>query len=291
MNIVIIGSESQLGLNFKKTKISAKYNIFFLKKEQLDITNENSIINKFNQIKPDYIINCAAYTNVNQAQNNSEIANDVNNYGLKLLSKISNNFNSLLIHFSTDYVFDGLKKNKYNESDATIPLSVYGKTKLSGEKSIIHKSNNYIIIRVSWLFSEFKNNFFNFVINKLISNENIQAVNDLYSIPTSASSLTSFVFYAIENELIYKNKNSIYHFTNMGSPISWYQFASYIKKKYNINDFTKSKIIPINSYQLFSNQIRPKFSALENKKLINDFNYKIDDWKLKIDALVTNNQL
>ncbi len=241
----------------------------------------------FKKIKPDIIINCVAYTDVIGAENNKIQANKINNECLFHLSEISNKFNALLIHFSTDYVFDGKKNNKYIEIEKTNPLSVYGKTKLLGEKQVINNSHNFLILRVSWLFSDFKKNFVKFVIDKLDSNEDFYAVNDLYSIPTFADEIAKFLLFLINKEN--NNKyNKLYNFVNSGPVVSWFEFANFIKQEYSSFKKVRSKIIPISSLNFYNNSIRPQFSALDNNKLINDFNYQIENWQTSIIALLSN---
>ena len=130
MNVIITGSDSQISKSLQKINLFKKNNFFFFNKSELNILNYNSLLSVFDKIKPDMIINCVAYTDVIAAENNKIEANEINNSCLLHLSKISNRFNALLIHFSTDYVFDGKKNDKYSEIDNSNPLSVYGNTKL-----------------------------------------------------------------------------------------------------------------------------------------------------------------
>lgn len=285
MKVLITGSESQIGKSLNNYIKKNRSNFFFFNRKDLDINKKYYIEKKIKEIKPDVIINCAAYTNVISAESNYLDANLVNNKSLLNLSNAANYFNTLLIHFSTDYVFDGKNKIKYKENDQTFPISVYGKTKLDGEKLIREKCNNFIILRVSWLFSNLKNNFVSFVIQRLLNNENIYAVNDLYSIPTSADQISNFLLFIL-NKTPLNNHQQLYHFVNAGKIVSWYEFALYIKRIFLNYENSNSKIIPISSNKFFKNQIRPKFSALDNKKIINNFNYKIEDWQTSINVLI-----
>ena len=139
--------------------------------------------------------------------------------------------------------------------------------------------------KLSWLFSEFKNNFVKFVISKLIKNENIYAVDDLYSIPTCANQVAKFLYKDKQIDNIKKN-NQIYHFVGSGKTVSWYQFACEILNNYNIYQKSKSKIIPIKSYDFFKNNIRPKFSPLDNSKFSKEFNFKIDNWEKSLNETI-----
>ncbi len=288
MKIIVTGANSQLAYtiknyNFKKLK---NINFFFYNKDSIDISNFDSLNNKLELIKPDLLINCAAYTDVVNSEKNFHLPNNVNNISLKNLSLLTNKHKVTLLHFSTDYVFDGKKNDQYNEGDITNPISVYGKTKLDGEKNIVNFSNNFIILRISWLFSNYKNNFYKFVINNLKSNQNFYAVNDLFSIPTSSIEITKFIYFILENKINIKNLKDIYHFTNTGPVVSWYQFAKYIKESYLSYHSTNCEILPISSNDFFKNNIRPKYSALNNKKLIYKFKYNIENWQHSINSLL-----
>tara|TARA_B100000575_G_scaffold255611_1_gene225498 strand:- start:7470 stop:8348 length:879 start_codon:yes stop_codon:yes gene_type:complete len=288
MKIIVSGSNSQIAHVLKKTEIPNFLNFYFFDKNEFDITNYQTCRLKINEIKPEIIINCAAYTDVKNAELQKSIANEINNESLKNLSELANINNSLLIHFSTDYVFDGKKGKQYNETDLTNPISYYGYTKLMGEKNIIKTCNKYIILRVSWLFSEFKNNFVNYALNKFKNNEDILAVKDLYSIPTSARTICNFLINIIINKKIFKFNNKIYHFCNSGSVVSWHDFANYIyilSKEYNN---TNSKIIPQTAQIFFKNNIRPNYSAMNNLIVQNDFNFQIENWKNSLNTLVFN---
>ena len=281
MKIIVSGSNSQIAKSLKK--LDTKNNLIFLDKKKLNICNINSVKKNFQNYKPDILINCAAYTDVKRAENEIIIANDTNNLSLKNLSDISNYYKTKLIHFSTDYVFDGNKKNKYNENSITNPLSIYGKTKLEGEKQIINYFKNYLIIRVSWLFSEFENNFLHFAINKFKLNENIYAVDNLYSIPTSAKELARFINKKLLNK---KSNQNIYHFVNSGTVINWYDFANTILNTYKKKYKTNTKIIPVKAEKFFKNDIRPFNSSMSNKKICNDFDFKIANWKKSLNEII-----
>ncbi len=286
MNILLIGAKSQIGLTFNAINKHEDLRIISCDKNQLNILEIDNLERIYKNIRPQVVINCAAFTNVKLAETKKYETNLINNISLKNLSLISNKYKSLLIHFSTDYVFDGKSSFKYSENNKTNPISFYGITKLEGEKNIIELSNNYIILRISWLFSEFKNNFLIFVLNNLSKNQNIYAVNDLISIPTSSNSIVKFLIDHIKSKEIFNHTNEIYHFVNNGPEISWFEYANIIKKYYSERFNTKSEIISVKSYDFFKNNIRPKYSAMNNKKLLNTFNYNIDNWKSSVNDLI-----
>ena len=290
MKVLVTGSNSQLAKSIKKLLNSKKIKLFFYSKEYLDVSNYISTLKIFNKIHPDILINCAAYTDVKKAETDKENANLVNNLSLGHLSTLCNDYDTLLIHFSTDYVFDGKKKTKYLEDDTPNPISVYGQTKLNGEKKILKLSKNFLIFRVSWLFSIYQNNFANFVINKLHKNEDIYAISDLESIPTDAMEMALFLKYFIEN-YNKDNYSDIYHFNSGGSEISWYDFAMKIFQFYSKYYKSNSNIIKLSSYKFFGNNIRPSFSAMSNAKLLKNFEYKIIDLESSINKLFDNSLL
>lgn len=291
MKIIVSGSESQIAKCLQKDYTNNKnYQLYFFDKKSFDISNYDLIKNKFDNINPDILLNCAAYTNVIQAENNNDICNNINNINLLYLSQLCNQYKTTIIHFSTDYVFDGEKKIKYKERDNTNPLSFYGKSKLEGERKIINTSNNYLILRVSWLFSEYKKNFFNFVMDKLFNNEDIYAVNDLFSIPTSSQEISKFIYFLLKNKnnINLKKLKNLYHFVNNGPIVSWYELALNIKNNLNTTVNSKSKIIPISANEFFKQNIRPKYSAMNNAELIKKFNFQIENWQLSINSLIAN---
>lgn len=285
MKIIITGSDSQLAQSIRLLDFNKNIDFFFFDKKSLNISNHEELSNKFSNIQPDIVINCAAYTDVKKAEYDHVNANEINNLSLINLSKISNQYNSLLIHFSTDYVFDGFSNKKYMEDDIVNPISIYGKSKSLGEKQIIKLCNNFLIFRVSWLFSKYNNNFVDFVLNNLKQNKDIMAISDLRSVPTYATEIAFFIKFFIEN---YKNEtySNIYHFNCGGSDISWYEFAMKISKIYSKYNNSFSNIIKTNSYDFFRNNIRPKFSAMSNKKFTDHFNFKINTWQNSIEELV-----
>tara|TARA_B100000989_G_scaffold299050_1_gene292521 strand:- start:6197 stop:7069 length:873 start_codon:yes stop_codon:yes gene_type:complete len=278
MKILVTGSNSQIAKSIYNLNNLDKFKVLFCDKKKLDITNKENINKIFNFFTPDLLINCAAYTNVNEAEKNKNKANLINNYSLESLSRICNDFNTKMIHFSTDYVFNGNKKNKYIEEDNTDPKSVYGLSKLEGENKIRKHCNNYLILRVSWLFSEFNENFVTFVINNLKKNQDFFAVKDLYSIPTSSEDLSYFLVSFFQDQKKFKNSNT-FHFVNNGEEVSWFNFSREIYKIYSNYDKSKSKIIPITSNEFFKNNIRPSYSVLDNRKISKTYKLKIANWK------------
>jgi dTDP-4-dehydrorhamnose reductase len=279
MKIVVIGKNGQLGKSiFKLVKKNKKKDKFyFISREDLNLESKKSITSYFNKNFFDIIINCAAYTKVDDAEKNFKIANKVNHLSVLTLAKIANNFHSKLIHISTDYVFSGKLNKNYKESDIAKPINVYGKTKLAGEKAIkkIMKKNS-IIIRSSWIYSEFGKNFLKTIIKIATKKREINIVNDQFGSPTNANDLAVAILKVINNKN-FRTKNfssETYHFSNTGTT-SWHLFAEEIFKLKRI----KCKINQIKSFETNSLASRPKNTSLNINKIVTNFKIKPNTWK------------
>lgn len=266
MKLLIIGSDGQLGLEFrKKLGDKAKY----LDHKELDITNENAVKNFFaNNNKFDFVINCAAYTAVDKAESNVELATAVNIYGARNLAKHSKR----IIHFSTDYVFGDEKCRPYVETDKASPKSVYGYTKLLGENEILESSDTAVIIRTSWLYSIYGNNFVKKIQSLATIKDNFDVVYDQIGTPTYAKDLADSVINILPE--IENNSKEIYHFSNEGV-CSWYDFALKIINFKNIH----CKINPIETKEEPLKAKRPFYSVLNKTKIKNKFNISIPHWE------------
>jgi len=272
-NILITGANGQLGTELKLLNENYKiYNCYYTDIDNLDITNIENIRNFIKNKKIDYIINCAAYTNVDKAESEPKLAELINSYAVYNLSIISNEINATLINISTDFVFDGNKSTPYIETDITNPISVYGKSKLNGENQILKFCNNFIIIRTSWLYSPFGKNFVKTIQKIANEKESIKVVFDQVGTPTYAKDLAD----AILNILPKLNKNcrEIFHYSNEGVA-SWYDFANAIVELSNI----KCKVEPIETKDFPTPAKRPHFSVLNKYKIKNAFNLEIPYWR------------
>ena len=282
-NILITGSNGQLGKSLKDISSDFDYKFYFESRDKLDITNFLTVKNFLIKFKIDIIINCAAFTNVDKAESESKKANTVNNKALDNLAKLCNLFSVQLIHISTDYVFDGYRNSPYKETDKVNPISKYGKTKLEGEKTILkYRLKNSIIIRTSWLYSEFGNNFVNKILGLAADSKCIEVVNDEVGSPTYAVDLARVILEIIPK--ISGSKTEIYHFSNTGF-CSRFEFAEEIIK-YIPNNL---KIIPISSKK--NKQIRPKYSVLDTSKISNKFKLKINDWSSGLEFFLKSKKL
>ena len=258
MRVLVTGSNGQLGLSIQD--IANEYldlEFVFKDRRELDITNKEKVKKVFGSGKFDYCINCAAYTDVEQAENNPEIAFKVNAEGVKNLSEASMKHNTILIHISTDYVFDGEKNTPYIINDNLNPINVYGKSKMMGENYIQEILSDYFIIRSSWLYNKvYGKNFYRTILKKAKNGEIIGVTDEQTGCPTNTLNLARFIITLIVD----KNHNyGIYHFTD-GESMTWYDFAKRIVQENELNGI--STIVKNNSYPSLA--LRPKYSVLKN---------------------------
>ena len=274
MNILITGANGQLGLELKN--LGNKFpnlKLFCTDRHSLNILNFEEAEQVVLKNKIDAIVNCAAYTDVNKAEEEFELADEVNHLAVKNLGLIAKKHHIKLIHISTDYVFDGNSSIPYSEADATNPQNAYGISKLNGEKALLAiNPKNSIIIRTSWLYSEFGNNFVKSMLRLSKEKESISVVSDQIGSPTYAKDLALAILQiipAIESDDI-----QIYHYANKGQ-CSWFDFASAIMKIAQQNCI----ILPITSADFKTKVKRPKYSLLNTDKIQNTFNLEIPIWE------------
>ena len=282
-NIIVTGSDGQLGLAFYE-KMKFLNNAHFLDKKTLDITNKKNISNIFKQYNPDIVINTAAYTNVDKAEFEREQALLINANSLNYLTELCTKSNSLLIHFSTDYVFDGQKSDPYTETDKTNPINYYGKTKLLGEEIISDSDCRYLIFRISWLYSDYGRNFFK-TISKLIHEKSyVNVVDDQEGVPTTADFVASHVTdLIVDSRLSEYHFNELYHLAPKGQA-TWFEFARSIKNYKN----TSCEIKPTTSEEFITKARRPSNSKLSSDKYTNAFGVDIKGWEFYYKQLINN---
>lgn len=267
MNVLVTGAKGQLGSELKKiSKIKDNFTWLFTDRYSFDISILDNINFYLDDLKPDIIINCAAFTCVNSAEYSYETSDIINHKAIALIAKWSNKINCKLIHISTDYVYSGQSNIPYKETDKTEPINNYGKTKLSGESACLKNNPNCIILRTSWLYSSFGNNFLKKMINLMRNRNEIKVVNDQIGSPTYAGDLAGVILNLINNN---EWVPGIYNYTNAGN-ISWYDFANKIKSIYCFNTIIK----PISSERYYQKAKRPKYSVLDNSKIIDTFNIR-----------------
>ena len=277
-NILITGSDGQLGSEIQDISSHYPYNFFFTNRSSLDITNEKEIIDFIRINSIDTIVNCAAYTAVDKAQTDEINADKINHLAIKYLAKISKQKELKLIHISTDYVFDGKNYKPYVETDITNPNGIYGKTKLAGEDALIKiNPKNSIIIRTSWVYSSFGSNFVKTMLKLAKQKSELGVIFDQVGTPTYAMDLAKTILDILPN--IKNQEVQIYHYSNEGV-LSWYDFAKEIMRMAKL----KCRVNPIQSSEYITPCTRPHFSLLNKSKIKKDFNITIPYYKDSLDA-------
>jgi len=288
MKILVTGKNGQLGKSIHKIVVNNEQSseFVFVGREVLDLSNQDSIINYFNNNSFDVIINCAAYTDVDKAEKEIELANYINHLAISKIAEISNKNKVKLIHISTDYIFDGKSKKAYLESDDPSPLNIYGKSKLAGEIAVCESmQKNAIIIRTSWLYSEHSNNFFNTIVGRAQKFDELSVVSDQFSSPTNAGDLAK-VITQILNHNKFRNHDQltqIYHYSSYGV-CSWFEFAREILELANID----CQVNPIETKDYLTAARRPKYSLLNTDKIVKDFGLEIPYWKDSLKVSIDN---
>jgi dTDP-4-dehydrorhamnose reductase len=277
MVVLVTGANGQLGQSLQFiAKNYPKLHFVFCSSSDLDITNLESCQAVFLKIKPNYCINAAAYTAVDKAESETEKANLINVIGPKNLAFVCKEFSSVLLHISTDFVFDGSKNITYNETDIPNPTGVYGQTKLDGEKAIQAVFENYYIIRTSWVYSQFGNNFMKTMLRLASERDSISVVNDQIGTPTNAVDLAEALIQIIltDKRQTTNDNFGVYNFSNEGQ-CSWYDFA---KEIFKINKIEIDlKPIPTSSFPTPAK--RPKYSVLDKTKIKSTFGLVINKWE------------
>lgn len=274
MNILILGSDGQLGMSFKKISSEFSLNISFKNKKQVDITNPKFSIFK----ETDFIINCAAYTNVDGAELDKKSAFEINSFSLQKLSEISNKFHAPLIHYSTDYLFNETNEDPISETSIPNPQSVYAKSKLSGEEILSKYCDNYLIIRTSWVYSEYGKNFLKTITEKGLKGDKLKVINDQIGSPTYAPDISRVTLSLLNGKKKESFGKNLYHFSG-DTHISWYQFALKIKEEIEKNGISFSSISPIKTQEYTSKIMapRPSYSALDSRKIMSNYNVRPSD--------------
>ncbi|MCD4734784.1 MAG: dTDP-4-dehydrorhamnose reductase [Bacteroidales bacterium] len=273
-NILILGSNGQLGSSIRKFSSEyGRYTFNFTDIEELDITNSHKLNQFISTNRIDCLINCAGYTNVDKAESEPELAERLNNNAVENLAHMSGDYKIPLVHISTDYVFDGKKPLPYTEDDSPNPLSVYGLTKLKGEKAILENTDQGLVIRTSWLYSEYGRNFVRTVLRLVSEKQLMRVIFDQTGTPTYAGDLAKLVLDIVPH-LFDLNKPAIFHYANEGVA-SWYDFAISVIRSKNI----KGEILPIETKDFPVLAERPAYSVLNKQKVKSEFNVKIPHWQ------------
>ena len=283
MNILITGAKGQLGQEFRRLKDTFKGNIILTDLDEIDITSLDNINNYLRGIKLDYIVNCAAYTNVKNAEIEREKSLLINSFGVKNLVNFCEKKKIKFIHISTDYVYNSKSIDPTVEMSNIKPINYYGFSKRQGEKHVEESKSESIVIRTSWLYSKFGKNFVNTIIDKCMNNSEINVVNDQFGCPTYAKDLANAILKIIKLNTSLNFENKIFNYSNL-SYTNWYDFAQTIKSIGGFDNLIK----PV-STSFFKNDVkRPKFSVTCKQKIIDTFNLKINNWNTSLEDYIKN---
>jgi dTDP-4-dehydrorhamnose reductase len=275
MKYIITGSSGQLAKAFIKKFAELNFDFIAPSEQDLDITDKEKISNVFSQFNPDVVINCAAYNNVEYAQQDNTKAVLINKVAVTNLVEESKKYNAKFVHFGSDYVFDGTKNDLYVETDKTNPLNEYGKSKLAGEQEAL-KYNNSLVCRLSWVIGEGQQNFLFKLSGWLKNNKVVKVSSDEISVPCFSFDIADTVIKALD-----KNLTGLYHLTNSGKA-SRYELA---KEFVKVNKFD-NEILPVPMASFNSKVQRPLFTAMLNKKISDELNINIPDWKYSLKKFV-----
>ena len=272
MKILITGANGQLGRELHLLSVLNPQHIYYFTDiNELDITNEEALLHYVNKCGAQLIINCAAFTAVDAAEDQAELCDLLNHKAVGYLAKAASSNNAKLIQISTDYVFDGHSYRPYTETDETFPSSVYGSTKLAGEKAALQNCHDTMIIRTSWLYSQYGNNFVKTMLRLGKERESINVIFDQIGTPTFAGDLALLIF-----EIIDKGINrGIYHYSNEGV-CSWYDFAVAIHRIANITD---CRINAIHTADYPGRAHRPFYAVLDKSRIKADYKVDIPHWE------------
>ena len=272
-NILVTGANGQLGSELRKIGFTALDEVFFTDVAELDITSYEAVARFVEEHEIDTIINCAAYTAVDKAEEEPELAAKINTEAVANLAKVANKQDCLLIHVSTDYVFDGTGEKPYSEKNSPCPVSVYGKTKLAGEEAIKKSRCLYIIIRTAWLYSTFGNNFVKTILRLAGERSEINVVSDQVGSPTYAEDLARAIVTIMEND-DRGMFEGIYNFSDEGV-CSWYDFASEIVRISGL----PCRVKPVTTAEYPTKTQRPAYSVLDKTKIKNTFGVAVPRWQ------------
>jgi dTDP-4-dehydrorhamnose reductase len=267
--IVIFGSDGQLAKALQAQLSNQDKAFVAFNKKQCDITNYLQLREVFAVYKPKIVINAAAYNLVDECEVDFAKGFKINALSVGQMAFLSKQFGSLLVHFSTDYVFDGIKIGLYNENDNTNPLNEYGKSKLLGERLVVESGCNYLIFRTSWVYGNGKNNFISKLINWCKNNEILKVAYNEFSIPTNAYDIAYLTSLSLD-----KGLNGLYHLVNSGF-CSRFEWATFVLSKLKIEKF----VYPVDRQVFNLKANRPFFSAMSNKSICDSLNVEIRDWK------------
>ncbi len=269
-NILVTGADGQLGREMRTLGAASRHRYFFTDVADLDITDANAVRRFVENERIDAIVNCAAYTNVDKAEEEVETADRINREAVRNLAEAAKACGATLFHISTDYVFGGMGNIPFREEDPTAPLGVYGKTKLAGEEAIVASGCKHLVFRTAWLYSPYGRNFLKTMLQLTADKPELQVVFDQVGTPTCAADLARVIFDRIESG-DYAGREGFYHFSKEGV-CSWYDFAHEIAA---LAGHTSCKIRPCHSAEFPSKVQRPNYSVLDKTKIKTTFGIDI----------------
>jgi dTDP-4-dehydrorhamnose reductase len=280
MNILITGSNGQLGNEMRV--LSKKYDChtcFFTDIEELDICDEQAIVTYMADNRIDIVVNCAAYTAVDNAEDNKELSDKLNSIAAGCVARAAQSCKAAMIQISTDYVFDGTKHTPYTEKDAPCPVSVYGATKLAGEENVLKYCEKAVIIRTAWLYSTYGNNFVKTMIRLGHERNKLGVTFDQIGTPTYAYDLAQIIYTIMDKGVVW----GIYHFSNEGV-CSWYDFAVSIHRLAGV---TGCKVEPLHTVDYPTKAVRPHYSVLDKTKIKETYGIEIPHWEKSLEEMIS----
>jgi dTDP-4-dehydrorhamnose reductase len=284
IKILVTGADGQLGRCIKdKASEFAECDIFYASREDLDIENNSKVVEFFRNHSFDYCINAAAYTNVEKAESQSDAAFSANAEAVKYLSEACKKSKTVLVHISTDYVFDGKKGKPYIETDPTNPINAYGASKLKGEQYIETICDKYFIFRTSWLYSQYGHNFLNTILRFAREGKPLTITTEQVGTPTNANDLAKLLLRVITSR---SANYGLYHFSNNGEA-TWYDFARAILE--NTQQLETTKLAKTDHYRTFA--ARPKYSVLDTNKVEKTFRINMVNWHNCLQQLLNSRNL
>ena len=292
MRILVTGKNGQLGRSLHKIvnadnvadNSHSQDEFVFVGREELDLECPKNINDYFRKFKFDIIINCAAYTAVDKAEENAGLANRINHLAVKQLAEIAAAHRAKILHISTDYVFDGENDKPYIETDTPNPINVYGKTKLAGEEALkAAMPINVIVIRTSWVYSEYGNNFVSSMLRLGKERDELNVVSDQIGSPTYATDLAGVILQIVQDQRFREEDQAtqIYHYSNEGE-ISWYEFAKGVFEIKRVD----CKVNPIVTEKYPTPTKRPRNTFMSKSKIIKEFSLVVHDWRLSLNKCI-----
>lgn len=290
MKILLLGKNGQVGWELQRALLPLGELIALDRHSKDycgDLSKLDDLAKTIELLKPDVIVNAAAYTAVDKAESEPELSQLINSEAVKVLAQSAQKIDALLVHYSTDYVFSGEGEHFWQESDKTAALNIYGQTKLNGEKYIQQYCSNYLIFRTSWVYSTYGNNFAKTILNLAKTREKLSVINDQYGAPTGAELIADCTAIALVQTLLDKNKCGVYHLVSSGST-NWYQYTKLVTQEAKINGIELAlkelNAIPASDYPLPAK--RPYNSKMDNKKFKKTFNTELPSWELGVKRLI-----